>query len=263
MPLKAKVRKKKWTTRKYSSIKKYGKQLQYKRKTSAKRVYRQTARYQSNIARKLVSTRAHNWDVSGKGLGYVEEICPFKEVEPFWLKAGGLQGPIDCKNKNLYVRGGGWRVNIINTGDQTLFMNCSLGFCLDGSDYISMAGDTVVPWSPYVSFQDIGKRYKISKWRENFSMNVNDVKQLSFKIGSFAMDVNRFINEKKGWPFLWIYARPVAGDTIKYSIQLESMVMFTDNSVFGMTDQEMKDLASDLLIMKKNMYALPDAMQTS
>lgn len=272
MPLKAKVRgSKKWTTKKSYTKGKYARPRQYTNRSTSRRYnstyarksYRTTARNQSNISRKLVSSRAHNWTVEGKGLGYIEEVCPFKEVEPFWLKAGGLQGPADCRNKNLFVRGGEWRVNLINSGDVKLIISCSLGFCNDGSDYISMAGETHVPWSPYIAFQDIGKRYKISKWRDNFVLGLNDVKQLSFKIGSFAMDVNRFINEKKGWPFLWIYARPVTGTSVKYDIQLESMLMFTDNSVFGMTEQEVKDLASDLLILKKNMYALPDAMQTS
>lgn len=265
MPLNAKVRtvrRKRWMPKTYSTKRKYVKRRPYKRNT-AKATYKMTARNQSNIARKLVSSRAHDWDISGKGLGYVEEICPFKEVEPFWLKAGGLQGQYDCKNKNLYVRGGEWRVTLVNTSKHILVVNCSLGFCIDGSDYISMAGETHVPWSPYLSFQDIGKRYKISKWRESFVLETNNVKQMSFKIGAFAMDVNRFVNEKKGWPFLWVYARPMGTDIINFKVLLESMVMFTDNSMFGMTEQEMKDLASDLLILKKNMYALPDAMQTS
>lgn len=241
-----------------------------KRRT-IKRNYKQAARVQSDLQIKLVSSFHHRWEAqASNNMWYTEEICPFKRDNPFWERNGGLQSTHDCLAKHLYVRGGCWNVSITNIDNSDAVVTAYLGFCLDGTDYRTMAGDVRVPWSPYLGFEDVGRRYKISNWKKHFLLKCSDVheshgatKLFQFKIGSFPVDVNKFIADKKGWPFLWLTWRGIKEWHVKMQIELECQIMFTDNQPHQMSTRELTDLAADIAELKKAMYATGDAeMQT-
>ena len=169
-----------------------------------------------------------------------------------------------CHERTLYVRGGGWRLTVTNFDNIDCVVTMYSGFCRDGTDYVTMAGDVNVPWSPYIAIADVGKRYRIGKWKKDFVLhkgpdNWGETQSFTFRIGSFPIDVSRFISDKKGWPFIWITWRCVKQWHCKLQFELESMIPFTDNNPHGMTDQELRDLAIDLKALKENIYATGDA----
>lgn len=237
---------------------------------SAKRALRDAAKKQSDLSLKLVSTYIHMWESKASNNNfYVEEICPFKRESPFWTRNGGLLGNADVNSKRLYVRGGEWRVTMTNLDNSDAIVNMYLGFCKDGTDYRTMAGDVAVPWSPFVAKEDIGRRFKISTWRKQFVLKrsasndgFGEVHVETFKIGTFPVDVNQFINEKKGWPFLWVTWRGVKEWHVKCSFALESMILFTDNQPHGLTTNELQDLQNDIRMLKAAMYTTGDAQMT-
>lgn len=127
-----------------------------------------------------------------------------------------------------------------------------------------MAGDINVPWSPYIGLEDVGKRYKISKWKRDFILKKGpdswgEAKTFSFKIGQFPIDCTRFLNDKKGWPFIWCTWRGLKQWHCKLQFEIEVMMTFTDQAPHGMTEREIRDLASDIRLLKSTMYAIGDA----
>lgn len=196
----------------------------------------------------------------------MEEICPFKREEPFWKRAGGLQGTQDCNGKNFFVRGGEWRVSMTNVDNSDASVTMYLGFCKDGTDYRTLAGDVRVPWSPYIAMEDIGQKYRISKWKQNFvlkcgvdNVSKGETRVTSFKVGSFPVDATRFIDDKKGWPFLWVTWRGMDKWHVKMKFELEFMVLFTDTQPHGLSSNEMRNLQKDIQELKSAMYATGDA----
>lgn len=233
---------------------------------SAKKSYRYTAKKISDIQTKMCTSYAHRWDSkASNNYWYVEEICPFKREQPFWTKDGGLSAQSDCSSRNLFVRGGEWKLSITNKDNSDAIVTCYLGFCLDGTDYKTMAGDINVPWSPYLGFEDIGKRYKISKWKKHFVLKCNpatgygSTKLFTFKIGQFPVDVNRFIAEKKGWPFVWVTWKGVENYHVKMTFDMECTILFTDNMPHAMSSREIADIKEDLKRLTNAMYAVGDA----
>lgn len=68
------------------------------------------------------------------------------------------------------MRGGTWSFTIKNIDTSDAICEAWLGFCRDGSDYSTMAGDVKVPWSPYIARANFGASYKLSKWHKMFTL---------------------------------------------------------------------------------------------
>lgn len=250
-------------TRRYTKRRPYPKRGRYiaRKNTTANKI-RSAGKTASDLSRKLATSFAHQWEGSGSnGKWAVEEMSPFKRDHPFWTVLGGLKSTVDCTNRMLYVRGGEWRVTMSNKDNSDCIVNCWLGFCKDGTDYESCAGSIDTPWSPYIAMEDVGKRYKISKWRKSFTLKCDPSgygtpKTFIFKIGQFPVDVVRFVSEKKGWPFLWIEYRGVREWHCKVHFHIEMALTFTDQSPHGLSNKEVRDMAKEIAELKATMYNL-------
>lgn len=155
-------------------------------------------------------------------------------------------------------------MTITNIDDIDAVVSMYLGFCRDGTDYKTMAGDINVPWSPWIALEDIGSKYKISRWKKDFILKCNPETKwgaglFTFKLGSFPVDVNRFIADIKGWPFVWVTWRGLKQWHCRIQFEMESKILFTDNQPHGMSTKDMNDLRRDIESMKRVMYATGDA----
>lgn len=110
--------KKKWNSYKKSNsrfrnYRKYG-NLQKQSFLNARR-YKLAQITKSAIAHKIHSVRSISYDSESKSLAYrVDEICPYKSENFFWTKAGGALIDQDIHCHKVYVRGGEWRVTMVN-----------------------------------------------------------------------------------------------------------------------------------------------------
>lgn len=264
------VRKRKTTSYKRGTYKRYRKT--YRRKParsylSAPR-YRRAVTDKSAISHKIHSVKTVTTSSSCDALEYrIDEICPYKTTDWFWLKKGGAVIDQDIHTSKIFVRGGEWKLTMINMDEASASVEMYLAFCYDGSSYQDLEGNVSEQWHPHLSGKRFHETCKLSNFKRSFILDGQNTKKFTFKIGSFPIDIAEWPLKKKGWPFLYVVyngANPENKIRMKYTVS--RMITFTEgeDSRYGMSRDEINKLTAAMNLLKNQMGTdLPGVADTT
>lgn len=211
----------------------------------------------SAIAHKIYSVKTLTWETACPGRKFrVEEICPYKTVEPFWKKDGGAVINTDIHTQRIFVRGGEWNLMVNNSGNQDCSIAMYLAFCHDGGDYQSLEGTVDEFWHPNMGGSRFHDAMKLSRWVRNIIIEKGKSKKFVFKIGAFNINVKEWFIKKSGWPFLYlIFNGCNPTHNVKLCFTMSHNICFTEgeDSRYALSREEINKFTRSIELIKQQL----------